>query len=55
MRLWDDELEAARETIRAESQEFVARFASVDLTTGSVLERAQARRAAESATVLRSE
>src|ERR1700719_5177474 len=55
MRLWDDELEAARETIRAESQEFVARFPSVDLTTGSVLERAQARRAAESATILRSE
>jgi acetyl esterase len=55
MRLWDDELEAARERIRAESQEFVARFPSVDLTTGSVLERAQARRAAESATVLRSE
>src|ERR1700676_5645105 len=55
MRLWDDELEVAREVIRAESKEFVSRFPPDDLNTGSVLERAQARRAAGSAMVLRSE
>jgi acetyl esterase len=55
MRLWDAEIEAARENIRAESQEFVAGFPAADVTTGSVLERARARRAAESAMVFRSE
>jgi acetyl esterase/lipase len=55
MRLWDSEIEAAREKIRAESQEFVARFPAADVTTGSVLERARARRAAESEMVFRSE
>jgi acetyl esterase/lipase len=55
MRLWDAELEAARDKIRAESQEFIAGFPAADFTTGSVLERAQARRAAESAMVFRSE
>jgi acetyl esterase len=52
--LWDQELEEAREQIRAESKEFVGRFPP-PLDTGTVLERAQARRAAESALVLRSE
>jgi acetyl esterase len=54
MKLWDNELEAARDQIRSESKEFVGRFpAAVD--TGSVLERAQAKRAAESALIMRSE
>ena len=52
--LWDEELEAARETIRAESKEFVGRFPPA-VTTGTVLQQAQARRAAESALVLRSD
>ena len=52
--LWDEELEAAREQIRAESKEFVGRFPPPS-DTGTVLERAHARRAAESALVLRSE
>ena len=52
--LWDEELEAVRDEIRAESKSFVARFPPAD-DTGSVLERAQARRAAESALVMRSE
>ena len=47
MRLWDDELEAARDTIAAESKEFVAGFPTADLTTGSVLDRARALREAE--------
>jgi len=54
MRLWDDELEAARPQIRAESEEFVGRFPN-EAETGSVLERAQARRAAESALIMRSD
>ncbi len=54
MRLWDEELEEAREQIRSESKEFVDRFPPAE-DTGSALERAQARRAAESALVLRSE
>jgi acetyl esterase len=52
--LWDEELEAARETIRAESKEFVGRFPP-SVSTGTVLQQAQARRAAESALVLRSD
>ena len=55
MRLWDEELEAAREVIRAESKEFIAGFPPDDFNTGSPLERAQARRAAESAMVFRSD
>src|SRR5580692_1178834 len=47
-------MDGAREQIRAESKEFVGRFPP-PLDTGTVLERAQARRAAESALVLRSE
>lgn len=54
MRLWDEELEAARERLRAESKEFVGRFPP-PVDTGTVLERAQSRRAAESALVLRSD
>ncbi|MDR3650490.1 MAG: alpha/beta hydrolase [Acidimicrobiales bacterium] len=55
MRLWDDELESAREAIRAESKEFIGHFPARDMDTGTVLERAHARRAAESTLVLRSE
>jgi uncharacterized protein involved in exopolysaccharide biosynthesis len=55
MRLWDDELEAAREQIRSEAKEFIAGFPADDTTTGSLVERAQARRAAESLMIMRSE
>jgi acetyl esterase len=55
MMLWDEELEEAREQIRAESKEFVSRFPPAGPETGSVLERAQARRAAESAYVMPSD
>lgn len=55
MRLWDEGLEAAREAIRAESKEFIGQFPDSDVDTGPVLARAQARRAAESAFVIRSE
>jgi len=55
VRFWNEELEAARERIRAESKEFIARFPPADVNTGTVLERAHARRAAESAMVMRSE
>jgi acetyl esterase len=53
MRLWDDELEAARPQIRAESMAFVAGFPAPEADTGSPVERAQARRTAESAMVFR--
>ena len=55
MRLWDDEMEAARERIRSESQAFIDSFPPVEGDSGTPLERAAARRAAESALVLRSE
>jgi acetyl esterase/lipase len=51
MRLWDDEIEAARDTIAAESKEFLAAFPAPDLTTGSALERAQRLREAEKAMI----
>jgi len=54
MRFWDDEVEVARAQIRVESGEFIGQFPS-PVNEGSVLERAQARRAAESAMVMRSE
>ena len=44
-----------KEAIRAESKEFIGHFPARDVDTGTVLERAHARRAAESALVLRSE
>ena len=53
-RLWDDEIEAARDRIRTESKEFVTRLPRAD-TTGSVLERAHARRRAESSYIFRSD
>jgi len=55
MRLWDEELEAAREAIGGETRAFIGSFPSTDLRTGSVLDQARARRAAESALVMRSE
>jgi acetyl esterase/lipase len=58
MRLWDDEVEAARDKIRTEAAEFVARFPAgppADQRTGSDLDHIQARREAESALVIRSE
>src|SRR3984957_16967169 len=55
MRLWDDELEAARPQIRAESKAFVGQFPRADDETGSPTERAQARRAGESSLILRSD
>lgn len=55
MRLWDDDLEEARPTIRAESRDFVERMRSPEPETGSLEERVKARRDAESAWVLRSD
>ena len=55
MQLWDEDIDAARETLRAEAREFVGRFPAVDDSNESVLDRARTRRAAESALVLRSE
>jgi len=55
MKLWDDELEAAREQIRAEAKEFIAGFPDADPGTGSPQQRAQAMREAESRLVLRSD
>jgi acetyl esterase len=55
MRLWDEELEAARAVIRVEAQEFVGRFPSADPGVGPPSERAQARRQAEAALVMPSE
>jgi len=55
MRLWDDELEAAREKIRAETKDFVSTFPRGDSGTGTPHERAEAMRKAESQLVLRSE
>ncbi|HXX90467.1 MAG TPA: alpha/beta hydrolase [Acidimicrobiales bacterium] len=55
MKLWDVEMEAAREAIKAEAKEFVSRFPDGDPGTGSPQARAEAMRQAESALVLRSE
>lgn len=55
MRLWDDELEAARDTIRAETKAFVDGMPRGDSGQGSPVERARERRATESAWVVRSE
>ena len=54
MQLWDDDIDAARDRIRAESKEFVAHMAT-PRPTGTVLEQARARREAEAAWVLRSD
>jgi len=54
MRLWDDELETARHTIRSESKAFVAMFPAAG-ESGTVAERVAARRSAQSSQVLRSE
>jgi acetyl esterase len=55
MKLWDEDLEAVRHTIRAESEEFVARMRAPEPDVGSLAERVKARREAESAWVLRSD
>ena len=55
MRLWDDEIDAARDRIRSESRAFIDGFPPVEGDTGTPIERAAVRRAAESAWVLRSE
>jgi acetyl esterase/lipase len=55
MKLWDDELEVAREKIRAEAKEFIESFPNADPRTGSPQERATAMRKAESRLVLRSD
>ena len=54
MALWDDELEAARETIRAEAVTFLQGFPDGDPGTGSPQTRAEAMRAAQAGMVLRS-
>ena len=48
MHLWDEEIDAAREQIRSEAKAFVAGFPDDGPDTGLPVERAQARRAAES-------
>ena len=54
LRLWDEEIDLAADQIRTESRDFIAGFPpSAD--TGSALERAEARRAAESAITFPSE
>ena len=56
MRLWDDELESLRDTIRAEAATFVSNLPRAQDDPDSPVEaRAKARRAAESAWVMRSE
>jgi len=56
MRLWDDELEAARDTLAAESKEFIAAFPDPVVAEGTPpLERARILREAEAAWVLRSD
>jgi acetyl esterase/lipase len=55
MRLWDDELEAARDKIAAEAKEFVAAFPNPDSSTGTVAARVEVRRAAEAAWVIASD
>ena len=55
MKLWDEEMDSARELIRAESLQFIGGFPARGPDTGSVLERARARRAVDSALVLRSD
>ena len=55
MRLWDDELEEARPTIRAESREFVDRMLAGETRPSSADARIKAQRAAESAWVIRSD
>lgn len=54
-RLWDDEIEAVRDQIAAESRDFVKQLAREDVGAATGLERARIMRAAESATVLRSD
>jgi len=55
MRLWDDELEAARAAIRKESALFTAGFPSNGPDTGTPQERIEARRAADAAMVFPSD
>jgi len=55
MRLWDEELEAAREQIRAESKAFIGGFPAPVADAGSPEERARARRAAEATMILPSD
>ena len=53
--LWEPEMEAARQKIRAEALEFIERFPNGDPGIGSPEARARAMREAESAMVLRSD
>ena len=56
MRLWDDELESLREQIRTETKAFVTSLPrAVDDPGASIFEQAKARRAVESAWVMRSD
>ena len=55
VRLWDDEIETAREKIRAEAKDFIGSFPSGDPGSGTPHERAEAMRKAESRLVLRSD
>lgn len=53
--LWEDEMEAAREKIRAEAQDFIKQFPNGDPGVGSPHERALAMRKVEARMVLRSD
>jgi acetyl esterase/lipase len=55
MRLWDDEMDGAREAIRKESAEFIERMSTPETPTSSLAERVAARRRAESSWVMRSD
>ena len=55
MRLWDDDLEQARATIRAESEEFVERMSTPEPDNASVEDRVRVRREAESTWVVPSD
>lgn len=55
VRLWDDEIEAAKDQIASEAREFIGRFPPADPGAGSPQKRVDAMRRAEAAMVLRSE
>jgi acetyl esterase len=55
MALWEDEIEAARETIRAEAKAFIGGFPRTEDRSAPPLERARAMRESEKAMVFRSE
>jgi len=55
LRLWDDELEAARETIKTEAQQFIEQLPNGDPGVGTPEQRAVAMRKTDAAVVLHSD